>query len=142
MAHKTKPAKDNKAGGDVGKTQPLTAESIENTIRYFSENGKLWLIARFEGLGNHSCKLDSTWSVQGVTFTDSELSFVASQGEKKPIKFYITLEAFIKSAARWFQEMAATLTHKATGLVEAIIPPTIIFNAGVTEYVGRKPSKA
>lgn len=144
MAKKTsKPAAtDNKAGGNEKSTASSMASTIERILRHFQENGKLVLSAQYVGLGRYPCTIDNKWSIHGVTHTNDELSFIASMGDQRPIKFDVTTKFFIQHAVEWFQEMAAILAQKMAGLVEAIIPPTIVFQAGVTEYVGRRVAKA
>ena len=116
------------------RVKSLTAASLENTIRNRMEAGYLKLSAAFMGLGRHTCKLDNTWSIHGVTLKKDVLSFVASQKEQRPIKFTLSRSFDVEKAVRWFQRIAKKLTTGTRSLKNAIIPLSIVFEAGITEH--------
>lgn len=113
----------------------ITPESVKRTLCHFAEKNGLHLIAYFECVGQQlPCTIDSTWDIHGVTIDNEEFSFIASQTGQKAIKFNVRFKEFIQSVKKWFEDMSEKLKPGLEALLEATIPPTIVFSAGITEY--------
>lgn len=114
------------------------SESIERTIRHFTENGGLHLTAYFEcEQRKFLCTIDKSWEVHGVTTMKNELSFIASQSGQKPVKFAVRAPEFIAHVTEWFKKTAEKLTLGGC-ILEETIPQNFVFSAGVTELVPKK----
>lgn len=121
---------------------PITPESVKRTLCHFAENKGLHFSAYFECAGrNLPCTIDSNWDIHGVTMNEQEFSFIASKTGQKAIKFNVRFKEFIQILKKWFKEIAEKLKPGLESLLEATIPPTILFFAGTTEFTGsKKPS--
>ena len=121
------------------KKAAVTVESVEMTLRHFVENGGLHLTAFYECANEKlKCTLGGNWQVHGVTISNDEFSFIASQGEQKPVKFMVRMKNAIELVLQWFKETAEKMKPGLEAMFEATIPQKIVFSAGTTEYVKKK----
>ncbi len=118
---------------------PIPA-SVLVTLRHLIENGAIHLIAYYECvLTRLPCTLSKTWEVHGVTITDEEFSFIASQGTQKPVKFVINAKTKIEKIIAWFIETAKKMIPgRGAAKCEATIPANLVFRAGTTEHVNKR----
>jgi hypothetical protein len=111
------------------------AESVEATIRHYTENEGFTFTASYDVSGEKtllSCTITQDWEFGGLTLNPAEFSFVATCPGHLPCRYSIQGAKKVEEFLTW------SLRHRvnSTSLSpSASVPTSIVFLAGMTELV-------